>query len=38
VHYKAPEVHLGAVVQGRLVHASEHRGDKVVSFKPITAD
>ena len=38
VHYKALEVHLGAVVQGRLVHASEHRGDKVVSFKPITAD
>ena len=38
VHYKALEVHLGAVVQGRLVHASEYRGDKVLSFKPGTAD
>jgi len=38
VHYKTLEVHLGAIVQGRLVHAPEMRADKVVSFKPTTGD
>jgi len=38
VHYKSLEVHLGAIVQGRLVHAPEMRADKVVSFKPTTGD
>ena len=38
VHYKSLEVHLGAVVQGRLVHAVELRGEKVVSLKPGTGD
>jgi cytoskeletal protein CcmA (bactofilin family) len=38
VHYKSLEVHLGAIVQGRMVHAPEMRADKVVSFKPTTGD
>ena len=38
VHYKSLEVHLGAIVQGRLVHAADARADKVVSFKPNAAD
>ena len=38
VHYKTLEVHLGAVVQGRLVHAVELRAEKVVSLKPGTGD
>jgi cytoskeletal protein CcmA (bactofilin family) len=38
VHYKSLEVHLGAVVQGRLVHGAEFRGEKVVSLKPSTGD
>ena len=38
VHYKSLEVHLGAIVQGRLVHAAEVRGEKVVSIKPGTGD
>jgi cytoskeletal protein CcmA (bactofilin family) len=38
VHYKSLEVHLGAIVQGRLVHAAEVRGEKVVSIKPSTGD
>ena len=38
VHYKSLEVHLGAIVQGRLVHAAEFRGEKVVSLKPGTGD
>ncbi len=38
VHYKSLEVHLGAIVQGRLVHAADARADKVVSFKPNTGD
>jgi hypothetical protein len=32
------EVHLGAIVQGRLVHGTEARVDKVVSFKPNVGD
>jgi cytoskeletal protein CcmA (bactofilin family) len=38
VHYKSLEVQLGAVVQGRFVHAVEARGEKVVSLKPGTGD
>ena len=38
VHYHSLEVQLGAVVQGRLVHAVEVRSEKVVSLKPGTGD
>ena len=38
VHYKSLEVHLGAIVQGRLVHVADARAEKVVSFKSSTAD
>jgi cytoskeletal protein CcmA (bactofilin family) len=38
VNYKTLEVHLGAIVQGRLVHVSDARMDKVVSFKPNAGD
>jgi cytoskeletal protein CcmA (bactofilin family) len=38
VHYKSIEVHLGAIVQGRLVHAADARAEKVVTFKPSPAD
>jgi len=34
VHYKALEIQLGAVVQGRLLHQESVRSDKVVAFKP----
>ena len=38
VHYKAIEIHLGAVVQGRLSHQNEARSEKVVRLKPATTD
>ena len=38
VHYRTLEMHLGAVVQGRLVHRPEGKSDKVVHLKPATAD
>ena len=38
VYYRALEVQLGAVVQGHLVHQPEGKSDKVVQFKPATAD
>lgn len=38
VYYRAIEVHLGAVVQGRLVHQPEGKSDKVVQFRPATVD
>ena len=38
VHYKALEVQLGAVVQGRLVHQAAGKSDKIVQFKPASAD
>lgn len=38
VHYATLEVHLGAVVQGRLVYEKEGRSDKIVQLKPATAD
>jgi len=37
IHYKSLEVHLGAIVQGHLVHA-DTRSEKVVALKPATAD
>jgi len=39
VHYKTLEMHLGAVVQGRLVYQSgEAKGEKVVHLKPAAAE
>lgn len=35
VTYKTIEVHVGAIVMGRMVHVGEARGsDKVIEFKP----
>jgi cytoskeletal protein CcmA (bactofilin family) len=33
VHYKAMEIQLGAVVEGKLVHQADAGTDKVVAFK-----
>lgn len=38
VHYRTLEIHLGAVVQGRLVYQPEGKSDKVVPIKPAVAD
>lgn len=38
VYYRTLEMHLGAVVQGRLVYQDDAKADKVVQFKPATAD
>ena len=38
VHYRTLEMHLGAVVQGRLVYQDDAKADKVVKFKPASAD
>jgi len=38
VHYKTIEMHLGAVVQGRLSNQGEGKSDKVVRLKPATSD
>jgi len=38
VHYKTIEMHLGAMVQGRLSHQSEGRAEKVVRLKPASTD
>jgi cytoskeletal protein CcmA (bactofilin family) len=38
VCYKTLEVHLGAIVQGRLVYESEGKPEKVVQLKPAAAD
>ena len=38
VHYRTLEMHLGSIVQGRLVHQPEGKSDKVVQLKPATAD
>jgi cytoskeletal protein CcmA (bactofilin family) len=38
VHYQALEMQLGAVVQGRLVHETAGKSDKVVKFKPAAGD
>ncbi|MFZ5555505.1 MAG: bactofilin family protein [Pseudomonadota bacterium] len=38
VHYAAVEIHLGAVVDGQLVHGKEGSQGKVVALKPATGD
>jgi len=38
IYYGALEVHLGAIVQGRLVHGAEGRGENVVSLMSGAAD
>jgi len=38
VYYRTLEMHLGAVVQGRLVYQDGSKTDKVLQFKPVTAD
>lgn len=38
IYYKTLEIQLGAVVQGRLVYQSDAKSDKVVQFKPATAE
>ncbi|MBM3372375.1 MAG: polymer-forming cytoskeletal protein [Betaproteobacteria bacterium] len=38
VQYRTLEMQLGAVVQGRLVYQDDARADKVVQFKPASAD
>ena len=38
VYYKTMEIQLGAVVQGRLVFQSDGKSEKVVQFKPATAE
>ena len=38
VYYKTLEIQLGAVVQGRLVYQNDGKSDKVVQFKPATAE
>src|SRR5512141_3074277 len=37
VSYKSIEIHVGAIVMGRLIHENrEQRGDKVIELKPVT--
>lgn len=38
VHYNTLEVQLGAVLQGRLVHQTESKSDKIVQLKPASGD
>lgn len=39
VHYNTLEMHLGAVLQGRLVHRTEEEtADKIVHLKPASGD
>jgi len=38
VYYRTLEMHLGAVVQGRLVYQDEAKAEKVVKFKPASAE
>jgi len=38
VHYKTLEIHLGAIVEGRLIHLADAVSDKVVAFKMSSAD
>lgn len=38
VYYKTLEMQLGAVVQGRLVFQNDGKSDKVVQFKPASAE
>jgi cytoskeletal protein CcmA (bactofilin family) len=36
VSYKSIEVHVGAIVMGRLVYENPQKSDKVVEFKPVS--
>ncbi|MGA0116669.1 MAG: bactofilin family protein [Burkholderiales bacterium] len=38
VYYRTLEMHLGAVVQGRLVYQDDVKAEKVVKFKPASAE
>ena len=38
VHYNTLEMQLGAVVEGRLVHEAAAKSEKIVQFKPASAD
>ncbi len=38
VHYKALEIQLGAIVEGRLIHLTDAVSDKVVAFKLNSAE
>jgi cytoskeletal protein CcmA (bactofilin family) len=38
VHYNTLEMQLGAVLQGRLVHQTESKSDKIVQLKPASGD
>ena len=38
VYYGTLEMHLGAVVQGRLIYQDDTKTDKIVQFKPASAD
>ncbi len=38
VYYRTLEMHLGAIVQGRLVYQDDAKAEKVVKFKPASAE
>jgi cytoskeletal protein CcmA (bactofilin family) len=38
VHYKTLEIHLGAIVEGKLIHLAAAADDKVVAFKLSSAE
>jgi cytoskeletal protein CcmA (bactofilin family) len=38
VNYRTLEMHLGAVVQGRLVYQPEGKSEKVIQLKPVAAE
>lgn len=38
VYYKTLEMHLGAVIQGRLVYQDDAKSDKIVQLKPASAE
>jgi len=38
ISYRTIEIHLGAVLQGRLLHEDDARSEKVVPFKPAAAE
>ena len=38
VYYRTLEMHLGAVVQGRLVYQDDVKAEKVLKFKPASAE
>jgi len=38
VSYKSIEIHVGAIVMGRLVYESSQKSEKVIELKTATAD